>query len=747
MANKVLVTKSKLDLLADSVSAKSGVSLPLTIAEMKIAVDGIQLNTQIIGDGDLEVDENDYLYFDEDGEIVLGTKTITQNGTYSASSDNLSGYSLVTVNVAGSGSPTLQAKTNITPTESSQTITADSGYDGLSSVQINAVSSTYVGSGIDRRDETDLTASGSTVTVPAGFYAEQETKSIASGTAGTPTATKGSVSNHSISVTPSVTNTTGYITGGTNTGTAVTVSASELVSGTLSITSSGTKDVTNYASASVAAGTEGTPTATKGTVSNHQITVTPSVTNTTGYIEGGTKTGTAVTVSASELVSGTLNVSSSGTKDVTNYAAASIPAGTEGIPTATKGTASNHSISITPSVTNSAGYITGSTKTGTAVTVTASELASGNKEITQNGTNIDVVGYSTVSVAVPSSSTAIITDTTDTAGGTIRTITTTDEVHLQTKTITPTSTQQTVLPDTGYDGFSSVIVGASSGDGSSNYTRTTIATEQIVTPTSTTSDGNTYYSAQLNLTSGLESGEEYIITYNGIEYFYTCRVLWGNTYLLGEINYFYGTTGLPYPFGILWTSGNTCRMACGDSTGVTVKIEKLEFVEDSSTPSATAHTIYFEFSDGTDTTITAYYDDSFISNAITATTPTTYGQKTVTLAQLDGVTWYPPQGTWQTIFNNSVYTYPDGGFNINDVTLPLFGADERWRVTYFDGSVYECTTASTGSEYYIGNLDLTDTTGLPFNIVGYTWGTVGHARVDISEPTFFTIKLEKYVTA
>ena len=34
--------------------------------------------------------------------------------------------------------PTLQAKTNISPTTSSQTITADNGYDGLSSVQINS---------------------------------------------------------------------------------------------------------------------------------------------------------------------------------------------------------------------------------------------------------------------------------------------------------------------------------------------------------------------------------------------------------------------------------------------------------------------------------------------------------------------------------------------------------------------------------------------------------------------------------
>lgn len=66
----------------------------------------------------------------------------------------------------------------------------------------------------------------------------------------------------------------------------------------------------------------------------------------------------------------------------------------------------------------------------------------------------------------------------------------------------------------------------------------------------------------------------------------------------------------------------------------------VRFYESGGTPFATQHTILFEFSDDTNTTITAYWDDSFISNAITATTPTTYGGKTVTLAQLDGVTWY-----------------------------------------------------------------------------------------------------------
>ena len=67
-------------------------------------------------------------------------------------------------------------------------------------------------------------------------------------------------------------------------------------------------------------GTAGTPTATKGTVSNHSVSVTPSVTNTTGYITGSTKTGTAVTVSASELVSGSETKTANGTYDVTNLA-------------------------------------------------------------------------------------------------------------------------------------------------------------------------------------------------------------------------------------------------------------------------------------------------------------------------------------------------------------------------------------------------------------------------------------------
>lgn len=111
---------------------------------------------------------------------ISGTKQITANGT----GIDVTEYAAVDVAVPAP-QPTLQAKTNISPSTSSQTITADQGFDGLSSVQINAM------------------PSGS-ATAPASISGTSATVSTGTNTL---TLTK------TVSVTPSVT--AGYVSSGT----------------------------------------------------------------------------------------------------------------------------------------------------------------------------------------------------------------------------------------------------------------------------------------------------------------------------------------------------------------------------------------------------------------------------------------------------------------------------------------------------------------------------------------------------
>ena len=196
----------------------------------------------------------------------------------------------------------------------------------------------------------DLTVSNGTVTAPAGYYVSDASKTIPSGSASTPATSI--TANPTISVSSS-----GLITATTSASKSVTPSisagyVSSGTAGTISVSGSNTSQLSTQAAA----------------------TITPSTSQQTAVAAGKYTTGAVVV--------------------------AAMPSGTAGTPTATKGSVSNHSISVTPSVTNTTGYITGGTKTGTAVTVTASELVSGNKSITDNGTNIDVTNYATVSVAL-----------------------------------------------------------------------------------------------------------------------------------------------------------------------------------------------------------------------------------------------------------------------------------------------------------------------------------------------------------
>ena len=183
-------------------------------------------------------------------------------------------------------------------------------------------------------------------------------------------------------------------------------------------------------------------------------------------------------------------------------------------------------------------------------------------------------------------------------------------------------------------------------------------------------------------------------------------------------------------------------------------------VTSGSAPSATSHTIYFEFEDETDETIIGYWNDSFISDAVTATTPTTYDSKTVTLAQLDGVTWYtytpPTPGQWETVFTGNIAPNADTPYNyfwISSLSDVYPTAGSVWRITV-DNTEYICTaaTASTniGNYVCIGNPKYTGGTdngsSAPFNFINAGWGAwTGDTELVADGVTVYAIKIEQQV--
>jgi hypothetical protein len=100
--------------------------------------------------------------------IQTETKSVTSNGTYNPTSGKY--FSSVTVNVPAETFNT-QTKT-VTPTESTQTVSPDNGYDGLSTVTVNPISSTYVGSAVPTKGATTITPnSNSQTAISFGTYA------------------------------------------------------------------------------------------------------------------------------------------------------------------------------------------------------------------------------------------------------------------------------------------------------------------------------------------------------------------------------------------------------------------------------------------------------------------------------------------------------------------------------------------------------------------------------------------------
>lgn len=311
-------------------------------------------------------------------EQATPSLSVSSGGLITAVSTQAGGYVTAGTKTATSQLST-QAGATIAPTESQQTAVASGKYT-TGVVKVGAIPSNYVGSTITR-DPTP-TASGATVNIPTGYYSTNTSKTVQTVAQATPSiavnannitasVTQGegyvsggtktatatvpsgdvSVDNKSITANPSISiDNNGEITATVSGTASLTATVNDgyvdgYTAGTATVSGSSTSQLPTMAGQTVTpstssqslatqgkymtgdvtinaipTGTAGTPTATKGAVSNHSVTVTPSVTNTTGYITGSTITGTGVSVSASELVSGTLSVTNNGTADVTNYA-------------------------------------------------------------------------------------------------------------------------------------------------------------------------------------------------------------------------------------------------------------------------------------------------------------------------------------------------------------------------------------------------------------------------------------------
>lgn len=289
-----------------------------------------------------------------------GSTTITNSGLAYVNSSSATAGSL-TVSAYNSSGNAENSKSVVTNGKWVATTVTPSGsaqgpYYGR--VSVNAISSTYVGSGITARSSSDLTVSGATVTAPAGYYASDASKSIDSGSL--------SSGNGSAST--------------TGTGITLTAASSQPSSG-IYITTTGSGTVSVGTAGYLAANTS----KTSNTATKYYTIAGSTVTSSQSLPSGSSAAGTAGY--------GTYAKVSAGYYASDRYIGSGVSAGTIATPTGKSATAivtalkytynstndnftvahnsqASATVSVTPSV-STAGYVSSSVGTKTANNVTA----------------------------------------------------------------------------------------------------------------------------------------------------------------------------------------------------------------------------------------------------------------------------------------------------------------------------------------------------------------------------------------
>ena len=189
----------------------------------------------------------------------------------------------------GSAEPVLQEKT-VSPTTSSQSVTPDSGYDGLSKVTVNAM-------------PTATQATPSISVNSSGLITASATQTVGYVSAGTKSATKQLTTQAAKTITPSTSSQTAVAKNVYTTG-AVTVNpipSNYIVpSGTKTITTNGTHDIKAYASATVNVAGEDVTTETNAytaKLATLETAITALETELQGKASGGSGGGSVETCS------------------------------------------------------------------------------------------------------------------------------------------------------------------------------------------------------------------------------------------------------------------------------------------------------------------------------------------------------------------------------------------------------------------------------------------------------------------